>query len=230
MSAQDCCTVLSTLRGYKRLVISLADTNSRSVIHDSQHKHWISNLISPTTNSTMDIYYCIKTLHLLKNCCSNLSIIHSTQYEHWVSKLTFPHHQPTYGTTLRPYVCSRLLYSSVDASRLQMSCYKTSRYQQSTDNTQCTTQTLSFKTHIPSTINYCIKTLCLLKICSTYLSTLQDYKRLVIRLADTNSLSVIHAAQYKHWVSKLTSLHHQPTYGSLLLHTTHMRSSKQLLR
>jgi hypothetical protein len=38
------------------------------------------------------------------------------------------------------------------------------------------------------------------------------------RLADTNSLSVIHAAQYKHCVSKLTSPHHQPTYGYLLLH------------
>ena len=42
-----------------------------------------------------------------------------------------------------------LLYISVDASRLQTSCYKTSRYQQSIDNTQCTIQTLSFKTHIP---------------------------------------------------------------------------------
>ena len=83
-----------------------------------------------------------------------------------------------------------LLYISVDASRLQTSCYKTSRYQQSIDNTQCTTQTLSFRTHIPSTTNYCIKTLCLLKICSTYLSTLQDYKRLVIRLADTIGINL----------------------------------------
>ena len=41
-----------------------------------------------------------------------------------------------------------LLYISVDASRLQTSCYKTSRYQQSVSDTCCTIQTLSFKTHI----------------------------------------------------------------------------------
>ena len=38
---------------------------------------------------------------------------------------------------------------TANASRLQTSCYKTSRYQQSIDNTQATIQTLSFKTHIP---------------------------------------------------------------------------------
>ena len=79
--------------------------------------------------------------------------VNNTQYT--IQTLSFKTHfppPPTHlwisNTTLRPYVCSRLRYSSVDASRLQTSCYKTSRYQQSVSDTCCTIQTLSFKTHI----------------------------------------------------------------------------------